>query len=59
MKDLFNNKQELDSMRERFSMLGIVEDLETMRGEERDYDVSIFNPKLYNNIYKSGKCRYR
>ncbi len=48
MKDLFDNKQELASMRERFSMLGIVEDLETMRGEERDYDVSIF----LNNVKK-------
>ena len=40
MKAKIENKRELDSMRERYSRLGIVEDIEVMRGEEADYDVS-------------------
>ena len=42
MKDVFEDKRDLDSMRDKFARLGIVEDLETMRGEEREYDVSFW-----------------
>jgi len=38
MKSLMDNKEELHSMKERFSRLGIVEDIVTVRGEDAEYN---------------------
>ena len=43
MKSLMDNKEELQSMKERFARLGIVEDIVTVRGgEDAEYNVISF-----------------
>ena len=37
---LFDDKTDINSMRDRFSALGIVTDIEVMAGEEREYEVT-------------------
>ena len=56
MKSLMDNKEELQSMKERFARLGIVEDIVTVRGgEDAEYNVNfsiIFqSPHSIENTY--------